>query len=165
MREILLTKGKVALVDDADYAELSRHKWFADESGRTFYALRMVRKSKGKQGKVRMHRVITGAEIGQEVDHINMNGLDNRRENLRLCSPAENRYNRVKRPDNVSGYKGVAWQKDCQKWVAYISGEKQRYLGLFENALVAALAYDAAARIQYGEFARLNFPGPGERAA
>lgn len=99
------------------------------------------------------------------VDHINGNGLDNRRSNLRLCTRSENARNSRKPSNNSSGYKGVSWHKRTKKWRADIRNEnRQRSLGSFDNALDAAHAYDRAARVMHGEFARLNFPDNAQPA-
>jgi hypothetical protein len=101
---------------------------------------------------------------GQQVDHINGNRLDNRRENLRLCNSNGNNQNARLASHNTSGYKGVSW---CKKWkkfqVRIWLNNRQRYLGSFTSALEAAQAYDTAARSMYGTFARLNFPAEGEQ--
>lgn len=161
MKEIPLTQGKVALVDDADAAIVAPYKWYASRHRGTFYARtdtggRLVRR------RLAMHRVILGlgAGDGREVDHINGNGLDNRRANLRICTHAENLRNRGPQRNNRSGYKGVSLHPDG-KWTAHISingSRNVRYLGLFSTPEDAARAYDAAARDLFGEYARLNFP-------
>ncbi len=106
-----------------------------------------------------MHRVIKGAKAGQSVDHVNGNGLDNRRSNLRLCAHAENLRNRKIHKNNKSGFKGVRKRKESSLWRAEIrSNHKFYFLGNFHSAEEAAHAYDAAALKLHGEFARLNFP-------
>jgi len=98
------------------------------------------------------------ANSGEVVDHINHNLLDNRRQNLRICTPSENKRNRVLAKNNSSGYKGVNWSKGANKWRTQISiNGKQKHLGLFNNILLAAEAYDSAAQKYYGEFAYTNF--------
>lgn len=165
-REIPLTKGYVAIVDDDDFEQLSATKWCVKISGKYRYAYGWVPiptynrwRQVVKRGRSElMHRYITGAEPGQQVDHVNHNGLDNRRENLRLCSRAENQANQLPRGGS-SCYRGVSWYKPSQKWVAQLqSGGAHVYREYFNDEVDAAKAYDAAAREQFGEFANLNFP-------
>jgi hypothetical protein len=111
---------------------------------------------------IQMHRLILNAPKGADVDHINGNGLDNRRENLRICSRAENLRNRGIQRNNQTGYKGVCWNKSKNTYTAQIQYEKTTYrLGTYPSAKEAALAYDKAARRYFGKFAKLNFPGGG----
>jgi HNH endonuclease len=120
-REIELTQGQVAIVDDEDYDWLSEWKWFALQDGRTFYACRQLPSTKKKKRMVWMHRQILGAESGQEVDHISGNGLDNRRSNLRMASHAENLSNQRRRAKvGTSVFKGVSWRPQQGKWLARI---------------------------------------------
>lgn len=154
VREIPLTRGLVAIVDAADYSAMVVCRWHADQTapGR-FYATRKV----GSTAQSRMHREIAGARDGEHVDHINGNTLDNRRANLRVCTAGQNVLNARRRRDAPTPYKGV--QRVRGKFVARIAvGGKRHNLGVFVEAIDAARAYDAAARIHHGEFARLNFP-------
>ena len=156
MKKIPLTQGKFVVVDDCDYDWLIRHKWYARKENRTYYAGR-------KSGKVisQMHREILGLKAGdkRQIDHINHNGLDNRRSNLRICSFAENHRNRqLNRRKHTSKYKGVCWYKAGCKWRAEIRCDyKLFFLGYFDSEIDAAKAYDRAARKLFGEFACLNF--------
>jgi hypothetical protein len=110
-----------------------------------------------KQTKVLMHRVITNAQTGMSVDHINGNKLDNRRANLRLCNSSENSRNRSLASINTSGYKGVTWHKQTQKWQAQIEvNGRNIHLGLHQSVILAAIAYNNAALKYFGEFAKLN---------
>ena len=159
MREIQLTQGMVAKVDDEDYERLSRHKWYANKSYSVWYARRVEKLPDGKWVTIRMHREIMGAKPGQQLDHIDGNGLNNTRSNLRFATNQENARNRGFRSDNTSGFKGVSWNDQRGKWTAYIRlNGKQKHIGVFDSVVKAACAYDAAALDAYGQFARLNFP-------
>lgn len=155
MREIPLTRGYVALVDDEDYEALRTLKWRVQPSGNTHYAIANVHNA-GRRTTVRMHRMLLS---GGMVDHVNRNGLDNRRENLRVCTPQQNQGNSCKQSDNTSGFKGVCWDKNKSKWRAqiYLAGKKM-HVGYYETTQEAAAAYDAKARELFGDFAFLNFP-------
>ena len=155
MKEIPLTRGKIALVDDEDYEAVARYHWCFSCG----YAKRQATLAPKKTAMVYMHRLLVGAVKGQEVDHINMNKLDNRRANLRLCTPSQNKANQNRRIDNRSGFKGVCLRKRKMKWEAQIAvGGHNMHLGYFADRIDAARAYDAAAMRHFGEFARLNFP-------
>jgi hypothetical protein len=159
MKEIPLTQNKVALVDDEDYDELSKHRWYAYRGRKTFYAERT--KSVFGRGKITilMHREILGARRPLEVDHIDGNGLNNQKTNLRLCSAAENRHNSPRNYNNSSGYKGVSFAAKRGKYVSQICVRgKQINLGRYSTAVEAARVRDIYAKKQYGEFAWLNFP-------
>lgn len=148
MKEIPLTQGKVAIIDDEDFDYLNQWKWHYEHTG---YAYRSL--SNG--GKTIMHRLITKVTDGMEIDHINGNGLDNRKENLRICTHAENGRNTKLRKDNTLGYKGI---KICgNKWSAQIKiGHQYIHLGTFNSINDAVHAYDNAAIKYFGEFANPN---------
>jgi hypothetical protein len=153
VRHIALTKGYFATVDAADYEWLSKYKWTALVTGAKVYA---IRAEKGKT--ILMHREIMNAPAGMVVDHIDGNGANNRRTNLRLCTRAQNLYNSKPRASR-SQYKGVRFEKRTGKWIAEITHRgKKHYLGAFDNEIEAAHAYDQKARTLFGEFAHLNFP-------
>jgi len=157
IRYLSLTRGKYAIVDAADYPALSKHKWFAQptERGRTFYA---ARTHKGRA--VSMHRQIMKPPKAMVVDHINGNGLDNRRCNLRICTQLQNSQNSRRRRPGKSRYRGVFPRGD--KWQAAIQHDgKPLYLGLFDSEVEAALARDRKALELAGEFAVLNFARAG----
>lgn len=157
MMELPLTNGYVAKVDDRDYAWLRRYKWYANDSQDGDIYARARIPELGKQ--VYLHRFITLAQRGEEVDHINLNTLDNQRRNLRRCRRAQNNHNRPVSTFNAVGLKGVNWKTRENKWRAYICPEGSFVsLGLHETKEDAAYAYDQAAYQLYGEFARLNIP-------
>lgn len=158
MKRIKLTQGKFALVDDADFEWLNQWKWRVNAQG---YAVRReyTRISKGVRHAVdfRMHRQIMGEPQGMEVDHEDGEGLNNQRYNLRVATHQQNLANRPKQKNNTSGYKGVSWSKQNKKWWAHIcvSG-KTISIGHYKDIKEAAKAYNEAASIHQGSFARLN---------
>lgn len=160
MKQIPLTQGKSALVDDQDYEELSKYKWFAQRNGYTFYGVRTQRVV-GETHTVAMHREILSTPKDMQTDHINGNGLDNRRSNLRICTRSQNAMNRRA----LRGlYKGMGWDKREGGWRTAIQVKgKLLYLGHYFCLVKAAKVYDIAARKYYGEFARVNFPRKGEQ--
>lgn len=159
-REIPLTQGKFALVDDEDYETLSAVKWCAAKIGWTFYAKRSIRRSDGVRTVVCMHRVIL-PDV-EEIDHINGNGLDNRRGNLRPVTRSQNRRNSRKRTDNTSGHIGVYWHKQKRRWEAQVKLDgRRRSAGYYDTPEEAARARDALALELHGSYAKLNFPRGG----
>ncbi len=159
--EILLTQGYVALVDPED-AELLNFKWNPLKTKTNVYANRLT-KSSGTITHHLMHVIIFERVIGRSlcqgelVDHIDGNGLNNMKINLRLATYSQNGMNSKLRKDSKSGFKGVSWDQNKQKWAARISiNKKQLRLGYFETAQEAYAIYCAAAKQQYGEFARLE---------
>lgn len=153
---ISLTQGKYAIVDEAD-AELvlSRGKWFAEaKRNRTYYA---ARGEGSPKRHLAMHALIAGLK---RPDHVNRNGLDNRRINLRPASHGQNSANIAPPRNNTSGYKGVVWHKKSGAWCARIGIDGARkHLGLFDDPVEAARAYNRAAIEAFGEYAQLN-PAP-----
>jgi hypothetical protein len=160
-RRIPLTRGEYALVDPADYSRLSQYKWHIVGARGTFYAVRNTGQQRGqKRIVVKMHREILKVPDGMFVDHINHNGLDNRRANLRPATQAQNARNRRKghRDCYHSNYKGLTWYRREKRWgVRVMVDSKSKFIGYFENELDAAKAYDKAARKYHGEYASLNF--------
>jgi len=155
-RWIPLTKGQFVLVDEEDYEELSKYNWHSDSNN---YAVRESRINKTRLRFI-MHRQIMNFPSKKfEIDHINMNQLDNRKTNLRLATHQQNNVNKGNRIDNKTGYKGIYWEKSRNKWQAHIEvNQKKIHLGRFAIKEDAARAYDTAAKKHFGEFARLNFP-------
>lgn len=160
MREIPLTKGYCALVDDEDYDQLVIHRWKAEAADEHHvYAVRSFKKGgrKGKWLAIRMHRVIAHAAPGVVVDHINGNTLDNRRANLRVCEQKFNAMNRRSHSEKTSRFKGVHIDRKSGLWIAAIRKDGHRKsLGYFDRDIDAALAYNLAAVELFGTFALLN---------
>jgi hypothetical protein len=158
MKEIALTRGKVALVDDQDHDRLSRYSWYASRSGGVWYAKTGIWDGR-RTAQIAMHRLLINADAGQLIDHINGNGLDNRRSNLRLCCKAQNQQNQRARKNCSSRYKGVSFDAYTGRWRAKVKAYGRiTDCGRFANEEDAARAYDAAAIKVHGRFARLNFP-------
>lgn len=153
MKMIPLTQGYFATVDDRDYAQLRKFNWCAHvKPQRTVYA-----KRRGKTKQMDMHVQILGLQPGTVIDHRDGNGLNNRRRNLRRCRVYQNVQNQRRRSTNTSGFKGVSWNKNCEKWIARIMARyKSVFLGYFSSRRAAARAYNEAAIRLHGPFARLN---------
>lgn len=158
MKEITLTKGYVAQVDDTDFDELNKYKWFVVVGKTNVYARRKLNDGAGVRRELLMHRsILQPPDSNTHVDHIDGNGLNNQRCNIRLCTPAENTRNSRSIAGSSSAFKGVSWNKARKKWKATISlNGGLKHLGLFENENIAAAAYNYAAKIIFGKFARLN---------
>jgi len=159
MKEIQLTQGFVALVDDEDFERVnSVGPWHAVVFPRGVYAKHTTARVNGKQKSFSMHNFILGMiDKHTEVDHEDHNGLNNQRGNLRVATYQENQRNRRKSHNNTSGYKGVCWNKARRKWAAMIRvNGKLIHLGRFVAIEDAAQAYDAAALRYFGEFAFTN---------
>ena len=154
MKQIELTQGQYAIVDDDDFEELNQYNWYFNNG----YAVRAVTVPKSKQKKQLMHRLITNCPADMDVDHINHDKLDNRKSNLRICSTSENMQNQKLRTHvKTSVYKGVCFNKQAGKWMALIGlDNKQKHLGSFIDEIDAAIAYNVAAIEMFGEFALLN---------
>lgn len=163
MKIIPLTQGEKTFVDECDYEYLMRWKWqcACAKHQRTKYAVHSQLVGGGRWKKLHMHRLIVermGLLIGdRQVDHIDGNGLNNCRSNLRIATQSQNRANLRHYRNNTSGYKGVTWDKYWKKWVAKIRVVGRDYsIGRFDNLHDAAKAYNEAAAEYFGEFAQLN---------
>lgn len=152
---IPLSRGLFTIIDDGDFKKVSKFKWFTSVCNGKFYATTHI-----KNETIRLHRFVTKAKKGFDVDHKNSVTLDNRKSNLRVCTHSENLMNRKSiSSNNTSGFRGVTWSKNARKWDARLmKNYKHIYLGLFKTKKEAALAYDKAALEHFGEFANLNFP-------
>lgn len=153
MKEIPLEDGLVVLVDDEDFERAISIKWRPQLRTHVVYAEGRVN---GKNTS--LHRVIMNAAPRQLIDHKNRDGLDCRKENLRFATHTQNHANSIKRINTASAFKGVTWDKRNNIWVALITCEKRLYtLGRYADQSEAAMVYDSAARLLFGEFARTNF--------
>jgi len=163
MKKIKLTMGKFALVDNEDFEELSKNKWhFVHGNTKHGYASRLIfnkeiwkNHKKNRSQAVRMHNQIMRPPKGMVVDHINGDGLNNQKKNLRICTPLENYFNRPKRKDSKLKYRGII--KHGHKFGVQImkNGKIYRIHG-FNTQKEAALEYNKMAKILHGEFASLN---------
>jgi hypothetical protein len=157
MKKIPLSQGKFALVDDEDFNELNKYKWCASFA----YGIWYVQRDKfinSKRKKILMHRQLMNFPPSKMVDHINHDGLDNRRCNLRVCTRSQNKKNCLGYKNNTSGLNGVYWNKENKKWQARIRKDnKLLYLGYFDDKVEAGHMVDQYAMQLFGEFAVLNF--------
>src|SRR3990167_9977404 len=153
---ILLANGRgFAIVDAEDYVWLSKHKW-RNKNG---YAYRNIYRENGKRSIISMNNEIMQTPPGMHTDHINRNKLDNRKSNLRICTPSQNSHNANVRVDNTTGYRGVSLDKKSEKYDARtrVPG-RQICLGLFVHDYDAAQAYNLATYIHHGKLAHFNTP-------
>ena len=148
MKEIQISDGFVAQVDDDDYDMVSKHKWRIQMNTNKPYAV----------AQIYMHRLISNVEIDKVLDHADGNSLNNTKSNFRIATKSQNRQSSKKQKNTSSKYKGVYWNKKSKKWQCTIAyGGKSFYLGSYENEDDAGRAYDVEAKINFGEFANLNF--------
>lgn len=161
VKELVLSKGHITIVDDEDYEWLSQWKWTAKKgSGRyaKVYAYRN-QKANGTQTHIALHRLIADCPKGLVVDHINGDTLDNRRSNLRICTQKDNARNSSAPINSPTGFKGAVLRPCGKRWQSRIRVDgRMLHLGMFSTLAEALLAYDAAAIHYFGEFANLNFP-------
>lgn len=159
-KQIPLTQGKFALVDEEDFEYLNQWKWHAQKGRKTFYAVRGIflnskNKSIFNTSLIYMHHLILARREGCSIDHIDGNGLNNLRSNLRHATRGQNRMNTEKSCNNTTGFKGVSFYKQANKFRARITlDKKQIFLGYFETAQEAHQAYIKAAIELHGEFAK-----------
>lgn len=162
MKEIPLTRGMVALVDDEDFDRVNKFKWNANKISNTYYACRSVKIPKTRNSVcIYMHRLILGLTVStQYADHKDHNGLNNQKNNLRICAHHQNLTNLKKRQNTSSKYFGVCFYpnlKQPNKYASYISSKGKRYpLGYYTTEREAALVYNDAAIKLHGEFAKQN---------
>jgi hypothetical protein len=157
VKKINLTQGYYTIVDDEDYEYLSLKKWHVKLSGGAYACGKLWLPEERKSKNIKMHRVILGiTDPSVIVDHINRDGLDNRRVNLRICSRTQNQANRVV-SYGTSRYKGVAFDKKNENWESYIGYQgKKIHLGKFDNEIDAARRYNEEALKLFGEFSMVN---------
>lgn len=150
MKEIELTQGRIALVDDNDFEYLNQFTWQLQPNRNTFYAVGYI-----DHKTVKMHRIIMSVPSDLQIDHIDHNGLNNQKNNLRICTRQQNSMNRI---PNKSKYKGVYFRKDRNKWNVLISVDGiLKNMGYYSSEIEAARTYDTFAKEYYGEYAYLNF--------
>ena len=157
MKEIKLTRGKVTLVDDEDYERLvAMGKWSFNGKYAVIIKNITLPNRKRTTNSIYMHKVLLNVDF--EIDHKDLNKLNNQKYNLRVATRSQNARNQGLTAANKSGYKGVCWNKSQNKWMAKIrvGGKNQKFIGHFTCPIEAAKAYNAAALIHHGEFARLN---------
>jgi len=155
MKEIKLANNKgIALVDDEDYELVSKYKWHMLSATRR-YARAAIKIETNKYIRTLMHKLIMDTK--EHIDHIDSDGLNNQRSNLRIATQSNNMMNASKQNRGSSRHKGVCWQKKNNKWTAYITLNKIRYyLGIFIDENKAAEAYNIKAEELFGEYAKLN---------
>lgn len=146
---LMLKNNHYAQINTSDLELVRQYTWCIEGTGY------VMTRTTGKA--VKLHRLLTGANKGEYVDHIDGNPLNNLRENLRICKKQQNEFNQKIRADNTSGYKGVSRIKNSGRYRAYINKDNHRIeLGVYPNAEEAAHAYNCKARVLFGEYARLN---------
>jgi len=149
--KIPLSRGKVVLIDADDFDKVKDFQWHAQDGPKP-YAKRISRDKK----PVYMHRVITGAQPGQMVDHINCDALDNRKHNLRLVTPTQNQWNLCKHKNKTSRFLGVSINRNRYRSRLKYRG-KEKHLGRFDNPYEAAVRYDIYKKRIAGEYGSYNF--------
>lgn len=143
--------GKTFLIDEDDLDFVKQYRWSVDKDG-------YVRGGKGKERNLKLHRVLLNVQKGQVVDHINGNPSDCRKNNLRITTQHNNTFNAKLPKSSTTGYKGVCFDKSRNKYMAHIHPNgRMIFLGYFDDVIEAAHAYDEAASLYFGEYARFNF--------
>lgn len=159
--EITLQHGLVTFVDYEDRELVTKYSWTASKRGNTYYTTRSTRNPlTGRKLTVQLHSEILGAQNGQQIDHVDGNGLNNLRSNIRFATHTQNARNRGPQANNKTGVKGVYYDAVLNRYIAQIKAGpgRQTYLGSFVTATEGAAAYDRAAVALFGEFAKLNNP-------
>lgn len=148
--------GLYFTIDEEDYDSVIQFKWYLLKGSNTNYARRNIRREDNSLSQQLLHTFLTGYS---RTDHINYNGLDCRRSNMRKVSDSQNQFNKRIQVGGTSKHKGVHWHKASQKWFAQIKADgKHYYLGLFVDEIEAAKAWDSKAKVLHGKYAVLNFP-------
>jgi len=161
MKRITLTQGMAAIIDDDDYELVRHYRWRVKKGRNTHYALTSIQNSNKKDSTMFMHRLILqlSPEDEQQCDHIDGDGLNNQKKNLRIVTCQQNHFNRQSHSNTSSRFKGVSWHKSRNKYEAKIYVNKRNIsLGQFDDETQAARMYDRVAIAERGEFARTNFP-------
>lgn len=154
---LVLTQNQLCEVDEPDLKLLGKYRWYADKGHNTYYAKTNIKQEDGKRKRLKMHQLLMRTPKGMHTDHINHDGLDNRRENLRVCTASQNQMNSRLRKGSTSKYKGVHWNKSKKRWCVRIKlNGKRKHLGYFTTEQEAALAYNKAAKEHFGKYANLN---------
>ena len=157
MREIPLTRGLHTIIDDDDFDLIKQHKWCANKIGNTFYVQHSFTHPGGRKGALYMHRVIMNPPSNMDVDHLDGDGLNNRRSNLRICTRGQNCGRQKPQVGRSSKFKGVSYHRRMGCWEAYVhSKDKKHPAGYFSDERKAAMAYNELASVLHGEFALLN---------
>jgi hypothetical protein len=162
MKLLPLTKDKFALVDDDDYYWLSQWNWFAVEIKNTWYARRSKKKGvlrSNEKYEIYLHRIVMRcSNIDFVIDHLDKNGLNNQKENLRICTKSENNKHTSSHKNSSSQYLGVSYDKNRNKWSANLMNNGKKILfKRYNTEIEAAKAYDITAKTQFGVYANLNF--------
>lgn len=153
MRQIKLTHGEYAIIDDEDYEKISKYKWRLTTKRLKKYAIAQISRNETPRINVLMHRFILPPENNMQIDHINRNGLDNRKSNLRFCTPKQNQGNRI--ATSKSGLKGIYYcnYRSGKKWLVRIAGKFRGYYKTKDEAILISNKYLSE---YFGEFALLN---------